>query len=108
MKLLTTRWKDFRILFATMGPREVAPGVTEHTIGFEYQPLVDLSADPPIAARQHAACAAAWRRQTENSTPPDVARGYLERADRHVALAVGVLGASKRPRASPRRRAAAP
>jgi hypothetical protein len=61
-------------------------------IGFEYQPLVDLSADPLIAARQYAACAAAWRRQTENPTPDPIARDYLDRAERYDALAASVLG----------------
>ena len=51
-----------------------------------------LEADPLIAARQYAACAAAWRRLTENPTPTDVARGYLEEAERYVALAASVIG----------------
>jgi hypothetical protein len=46
-----------------------------------------LSGDPTIAARQQAACAAAWRRLTENATPDDVVRSYLEEAERRLVLA---------------------
>lgn len=91
-KLYAEPWSDFRILFGSLGTREIAPSAREYVISFEYQPLVDLSADPLIAARQHAACAAAWRRLTENPTPDDVARDYLDRAERYVALAANVLG----------------
>jgi hypothetical protein len=91
-KLFATPWKDFRILSGGIGTRELAPGAREYVIGFEYQPLVDVSADPLIAARQYAACAAAWRRQTENPTPEEYARRYLEQAERYVALAASVIG----------------
>ena len=91
-RLVRTAWKDFRILGSSLGTREIAPGAREYVLGFEYQPLVDLSADPLIAARQYAACAAAWRRQTENPTPDHIARDYLHRAERYVALAASVLG----------------
>lgn len=92
-KLLQAPWNDFRILFGGISTREIAPGAREYTIGFEYQPLVDLSADPLIAARQYAACAAAWRRQTEiGPHPDDDVRYYLERAEHYVALAASVLG----------------
>ena len=57
-----------------------------------YRPYVDLSADPLIAARQYAACAAFWRQHTEFPAPDDVVRGYLDRADHYVALAASVLG----------------
>jgi hypothetical protein len=83
---------DFRVLSSGMGTREIAPGAREYVITFEYQPYEDLSDDPTIAARQQAACAAAWRRQTENPTPDDVARSYLEEEQRRLALAAAVLG----------------
>ena len=57
-----------------------------------YRPYVDLSADPLIAARQYAACAAFWRQQTEFPAPDDVVRGYLDRVEHYVALAASVLG----------------
>lgn len=91
-KLFETRWMDFRVLFGSLGTREIAPGAREYVISFEYQPLVNLSADPLISARQHAACAAALRRLTENPTPTDVARDYLDRAERYIALAASVIG----------------
>jgi hypothetical protein len=92
-KLFAAPWKDFRILFGGISTREIAPGAREYVLGFEYHPLVDLSADPLIAARQYAACAAAWRRQTEiGPHPDDEARYYLEQAERYVALAASVLG----------------
>jgi hypothetical protein len=91
-RLVRTAWKDFRILGSSLGTREIAPGAREYVLGFEYQPLVELSAEPLIAARQYAACAAAWRRQTENPTPDHIARDYLDRAERYVALAASVLG----------------
>jgi hypothetical protein len=89
---LFARRDAFRILSGGLGTREIAPGAREYVISFEYQPFVDSSPDPLIAARQYAACAAAWRRQTENPTPTDVARQYLGVADRYVALAASVLG----------------
>ena len=91
-RLLGTGRADFRILSGGLGTREIAPGAREYVMSFEYQPFVDLSADPGIAARQYAACAAAWRRQTENPTPTDIARQYREEAERYVALAASVLG----------------
>jgi hypothetical protein len=91
-KLFETSRRDFWILNGSLGTREIAPGAREYVISFEYQPLVDLSVDPLIAARQYAACAAAWRRLTENPTPDDVVRDYLVRAERYVALAASVIG----------------
>ena len=91
-KVTSAGGNDFRIRSAGLGTREIAPGAREYVISFEYQPLVDLSADPLIAARQYAACAAAWRRATENPTPDDIARSYLDTAEHYVALAASVLG----------------
>ena len=91
-KLLSEAWNAFRVRSGGLGTHEIAPGAREYVISFEYQPLVDLSADPLIAARQYAACAAAWRRATENPTPDDIVRGYLEEAERNIALAASVLG----------------
>lgn len=82
----------FRVLNSSMWTREVAPGAREHVIRFTYQPLVDLSHDPIVAARQEAACAAAWRRQTTNPTPEEVVREYLAIAEQHLALAASELG----------------
>ncbi len=90
--LHSERWRDLRILSGSVGTREIAPGGREYVITFTYQPLVDRSADPRIAARQEAACAAAWRRQTTNPTPPEVVRQYLAIAEQHLALAVDELG----------------
>jgi hypothetical protein len=81
-KLLGAGWNDFLIGTGGLGTREIAPGAREYVISFEYQPFVDLSADALIAARQYAACAAFWRRQTENPTPPDIVRDYPDRAER--------------------------
>jgi hypothetical protein len=91
-KLTAGPWKDFLIRSGSLGTREIAPGAREYVMTFDYQPLVDLSADPLIAARQYAACAAFWRRQTEFPTPDDVVRGYLDTAERYSALAASVLG----------------
>ncbi len=91
-RVLAEPWQDFLILSGGIGTREIAPGVREYVIGFEYQAYEDLSDDPTIAARQQAACAAAWRRQTENPAPDDVIRSYLEEAERRLALAAAVLG----------------
>jgi hypothetical protein len=91
-RLSATPWNDFRVLSSSIGTQEIAPGAREYVIGFEYQPLVDLSPDPLIAARQYAACAAAWRRQTENPTPSDFVRRNLAQAEHYVALAASVLG----------------
>jgi hypothetical protein len=92
-RLFAAPWSDLRILFGGLGTREIAPGAREYVLGFEYQPLVDLSADPLIAARQYAACAAAWRRQTEiGPHPDDEARYYVHQAEHYVALAASVLG----------------
>lgn len=91
-KLSVAGWNDFLIRSAGVGTREIVPGAREYVITFDYQPYVDLSADPLIAARQYAACAAFWRRQTEFPTPDDIARAYLATAERYVALAGSVLG----------------
>jgi hypothetical protein len=92
-QLFAAPWSDVRILFGGISTREIAPGAREYVIGFEYQPLVDLSADPLIAARQYAACAAAWRRQTEiGPHSDDETRSYLDEAAHYVALAASVLG----------------
>ena len=91
-KLIGAGWSDFVIRTSALGTRELAPGAREYVISFEYQPLVNLSADPLIAARQYAACAAAWRRATVNPAPDDVVRSYLDQAEHYVALAASVLG----------------
>jgi hypothetical protein len=90
--LFAAQWGDVRVLSGGMGSRETAPGARESLMSFEYQPLVDRSDDPRIAARQEAACAAAWRRQTTNPTPDSVVREYLAIAEQHVALAATELG----------------
>ena len=92
-KLFAAPGSDVRILFGGLSTREIAPGAREYVIGFEYQPLVDLSDDPLIAARQYAACAAAWRRNTEiGPHSADETRYYLDQATHYVALAASVLG----------------
>jgi hypothetical protein len=69
-KLLSEAWNDFRVRSGGLGTHEIAPGAREYVISFEYQPLVDLSADPLIAARQYAACAAGWRRACSAKPKP--------------------------------------
>ncbi|HET7924831.1 MAG TPA: hypothetical protein VFL30_08020 [Rhodanobacteraceae bacterium] len=91
-KLFAAPWKDFFIRSGGLGTREIAPGAREYVISFDYRPYVDLSADPLIAARQYAACAGFWRQHTEFPAPDDVVRGYLDRAERYIALAANVLG----------------
>ena len=91
-KLSSAGANDFLIRSAGLGTREIAPGAREYVITFDYRPYVDLSADPLIAARQYAACAAFWREQTEFPAPDDVVRGYLDRAEHYVGLAASVLG----------------
>jgi len=91
-KLFEESRPDFRVPSASLGTRETAPGARQYVISFEYQPYEDLSDDPDIAARQQAACAAAWRRLTENPTPNDVVRSYLEQEEQRLALAAAVLG----------------
>jgi len=94
-KLLAENWNEFRFVSGSTGSREIAPGARESLMIFEYQPLEDLSDDRTIAARQQAACAAAWRRMTENPTPDDVVRQYLEQEEQRLALAATVLGADE-------------
>jgi hypothetical protein len=90
--LFAKRWAEVRVLSSGVGTREIVPGARETVFSFEYQPLVDLSDDPSIAARQQARCSAAWVRQTTNPTPDDVVRQYLEIAQQRLALASAVLG----------------
>jgi hypothetical protein len=90
--LFAQRWADVRVLSSGVGTREIAPGARETVFSFEYQPLVDLSDDPSVAARQQARCSAAWVRQTKNPTPDDIVRQYLEIARQRLALASVVLG----------------
>ena len=90
--LSAQRWADVRVLSSNVGTREIAPGARETVLSFEYQPLVDSSDDPVIAARQQARCSAAWVRQTTNPTPDEHVRKYLEIAAQRLALASAVLG----------------
>ena len=90
--LFAQRWAEVRVLSSGVGTREIVPGARETVFSFEYQPLVDLSDDPLIAARQQARCSAAWVRQTTNPTPDEVVRQYLEIAQQRLALASAVLG----------------
>jgi hypothetical protein len=83
---------DFRVLSGINTTQEIAPGAREYVLSFEYQPYEDLSDDPTIAARQQTACAAAWRRFTEDPTPDDVARSYLEHEERWLGLGASALG----------------
>lgn len=91
-KVSSAGGNDFLIRSAGLGTREIAPGAREYVISFDYRPYVDLSADPLIAARQYAACAAFWRQQTEFPAPDDVVSGYLDTAEHYVAMAASVLG----------------
>jgi hypothetical protein len=98
------RWADVRVLSGSVGTREIVPGARETVFSFEYQPLVDLSDDPLIAARQQAQCSAAWVRQTTNPTPGEIVRQYLEIAQQRLALASAVLGQEEAERIAARTR----
>jgi len=54
--------------------------------------LVDTSDDPEIAARQHAACAGAWARVTQQRGSSDYIRGAHARAAEWLEMSVSVLG----------------
>jgi hypothetical protein len=90
--LFAQRWADVRVSGSSVGTREIAPGARETVFSFEYQPLVDLSGDRIVAARQQARCSAAWVRQTKNPAPDEVVRRYLDMARQRLALAAAVLG----------------
>jgi hypothetical protein len=85
-------WNDFQPTSSSIGTREVSPGAREYVMGFTYVAFVDASADPEIAARQHAACAGAWARVTQQRGSDDYIRGAHERAAEWLEMSVNVLG----------------
>jgi hypothetical protein len=85
-------WKDYQPTSASISTREVSPGAREYVIAFTYVALVDGSADPEIAARQHAACAGAWARVTQQRGSDDYIRGAHERAAEWLEMSASVLG----------------
>lgn len=90
--LINPPWKDYQPTSSSIGTREVSPGAREYVIGFTYVALVDTSDDPEIAARQHAACAGAWARVTQQRGSSDYIRGAHERAAEWLEMSASVLG----------------
>lgn len=86
------QWKDFRSTSSSIGTREVSPGAREYVLGFTYVALVKASDDPDTLARQHAACAGAWARVTEQRGSDDYLRGAQEESDEWLELSAGVIG----------------
>jgi hypothetical protein len=85
-------WKDIQPTSGSIGTREVSPGAREYVIGFTYVALVEISDDPEIAARQHAACAGAWARVTQQRGSDDYIRVAHERAAEWLEMSASVLG----------------
>lgn len=90
--LTSPPWKDYQPTSSSISTREVSPGSREYVIAFTYVALVDGSADPEIAARQHAACAGAWARVTQQRGSDDYIRGAHERAAEWLEVSARVLG----------------
>ncbi len=91
-RLTDPPWKDFRPTSGSIGTREVSPGAREYVVGFTYVALVDVSDDPETAARQHAACAGAWARVTEQRGSDDYLRGAHEESAEWLEMSARVLG----------------
>lgn len=64
-------------------------------MGFAYMTYEDSSADPLQASRQHAACAASWKRMAvdaESRGDEETAAGMGERVEQELASAARVVG----------------
>ena len=85
-------WHDYQPTQGSWGTREVSPGVREYVMELTYVALVDLSADPEIAAQQHAACAGAWARVTELRGSEEYIRTAHEQAAKYLELGAATLG----------------
>ena len=90
--LLRTASDDYRPTSGSISTREISPGAREYVIGISYVALVDTSDDTEIAARQHAACAGAWARVTQQRGSDDYIRGAHERAAEWLDMSASVLG----------------
>lgn len=85
-------WNHFQGTSGSIGTREVSPGARVYVLGFTYVALVDASADTVTAARQHAACAGAWARVTEQRGSDDYMRRAHEQSAEWLEKSAGVLG----------------
>lgn len=93
--LMKPPWNDYRPTQSSMGTREVSPGAREYLLELRYVALVNASDDPEAAARQHAACAGAWARVTQQRGSSEYIRVAHERAAEHLELAARTLGLEK-------------
>lgn len=84
-------WNDYQPTSGSIGTREVSPGAREYVLGFTYVALVDTSDDPRVAALQHAACAGAWSRVTQQRGSDDYIRMAHEQAAEYLELAARTL-----------------
>jgi hypothetical protein len=85
-------WNDYRPTQSSLGRREISPGVREFVIEFTYIVLEDISDDPRIRARQHAACAGAWARVTELRGSKSYMRTAREQAAKQLEIAAEEIG----------------
>lgn len=85
-------WKDYQPTSGSIGTREISPGAREYVIRLTYVAIVGISDDPQIAAHQHAACAGAWSRVTQQRGSSEYIQGAHERAAEWLELAANVLG----------------
>jgi hypothetical protein len=90
--ILESASDDYRPTQSSLGTRELSPGVREYILEVTYVALVDVSADPRIAARQHAACAGAWARVTQLRGSDEYIRRAHEQAAQYLELAAETLG----------------
>lgn len=90
--LLRTTSDDYRPTSGSISTREVSPGAREYVVGISYVALVDTSDDKETAARQHAACAGAWARVTQQRGSDDYIRGAHERSAEWLDRSARVLG----------------
>ena len=98
--LMNPPWNDYQPTSGSIGTREISPGAREYVLGFTYVALVEASDDPEIAARQHAACAGAWARVTQQRGSSDYIRMAHDRAAEYLDLAAGVIGPEEAQRAA--------
>jgi hypothetical protein len=85
-------WSEYRPTQSSLGRREISPGVREFAMEFTYIVLEDVSDEPRIRARQHAACAGAWARVTELRGSASYMRTAREQAAKQLDLAAREIG----------------
>jgi hypothetical protein len=85
-------WEDYMPTQSSIGRQEISPGIREYVIEFTYVALQDVSEDPRIRARQHAACAGAWTRVTRLRGSDDYIRTAYEQAAKHLDIAALAIG----------------